>query len=91
MFSCDGISDHASWNEVFHYWDTKLSCNEANNAHSYLLDPRKTECELLIKDLKSLLMIPTLIHIFMFDVICCSQHEKFAFRIEGGRGYGPLS
>ena len=20
MFSCDGISDHASWNEVFHYW-----------------------------------------------------------------------
>ncbi len=26
MFSCDGISDHASWNEVFHYWDTKLSC-----------------------------------------------------------------
>ncbi len=30
MLSCDGISDHASWNEVFHYWDTKLSwitCN----------------------------------------------------------------
>ncbi len=26
MFCCDGISDHASWNEVFHYWDTKLSC-----------------------------------------------------------------
>ncbi len=26
MFGCDGISDHASWNEVFHYWDTKLSC-----------------------------------------------------------------
>ncbi len=26
MFSCDGMSDHASWNEVFHYWDTKLSC-----------------------------------------------------------------
>ncbi len=25
MFSCDGNSDHASWNEVFHYWDTKLS------------------------------------------------------------------
>ncbi len=25
MFGCDGISDHASWNEVFHYWDTKLS------------------------------------------------------------------
>ena len=25
MFSCDGISDHASWNEVFHYWDTKFS------------------------------------------------------------------
>ncbi len=22
--SYDGISDHASWNEVFHYWDTKL-------------------------------------------------------------------
>ncbi len=26
MFGCDGISDHASWNEIFHYWDTKLSC-----------------------------------------------------------------
>ena len=26
MFSCDGISDHANWNEVFQYWDTKLSC-----------------------------------------------------------------
>ncbi len=26
MFGCDGISDHASWNEVFHYRDTKLSC-----------------------------------------------------------------
>ncbi len=25
MFGCDGISDHASWNEAFHYWDTKLS------------------------------------------------------------------
>ena len=25
MFGCDGISDHACWNEVFHYWDTKLS------------------------------------------------------------------
>ncbi len=25
MFGCDGISDHASWNEVFHYWDAKLS------------------------------------------------------------------
>ncbi len=25
MFSCDGISDHASWSEVFHYWDTKFS------------------------------------------------------------------
>ncbi len=25
MFSCDGISDHASWNEVFHYRDTNLS------------------------------------------------------------------
>ncbi len=25
MFSCDGISNHASWNEVFSYWDTKLS------------------------------------------------------------------
>ncbi len=25
MFGCDGISDHASWNEVFHYGDTKLS------------------------------------------------------------------
>ncbi len=25
MFSCDGISDHAIWNEVFHYWDSKLS------------------------------------------------------------------
>ncbi len=28
MFGCDGISDHASWNEVFHYKDTKLSCCE---------------------------------------------------------------
>ncbi len=28
MFGCDGISDHASWNEVFHYRDTKLSCTE---------------------------------------------------------------
>ena len=26
MFSCDGISDHDCWNEVSHYWDTKLSC-----------------------------------------------------------------
>ena len=27
MFGCNGISDPASWNEVFHYyWDTKLSC-----------------------------------------------------------------
>ena len=25
MFSCDGMSDHASWSEVFHYWDTRLS------------------------------------------------------------------
>ena len=25
MFSCDGISDHAGWNEVFHYRDTKFS------------------------------------------------------------------
>ncbi len=25
MYSCDGISDHASWNEVFNYWDTKFS------------------------------------------------------------------
>ncbi len=28
MFGCDDISDHASWNEVFHYWDTKLSCKK---------------------------------------------------------------
>ncbi len=28
MFGCDGISDHASWNEVFHYWDTNLSLFE---------------------------------------------------------------
>ena len=27
MFSCDGISGHASWNEVLDYWDTKLSCH----------------------------------------------------------------
>ncbi len=27
MFSCDDISDHAGWNEVFHYWDTQLSCS----------------------------------------------------------------
>ncbi len=26
MFGWDGISDHASWNEVFYYWDTKLAC-----------------------------------------------------------------
>ncbi len=26
MFGCDGIPDHTSWNEVFHYRDTKLSC-----------------------------------------------------------------
>ena len=25
MFTCDGMSDHASRNEDFHYWDTKLS------------------------------------------------------------------
>ncbi len=25
MFGCDGISDHASRNEVFHLWDIKLS------------------------------------------------------------------
>ena len=25
MFRCDGILDHASLNEVFHYWDTQLS------------------------------------------------------------------
>ena len=23
---CDGMSDHAGWNEVFLYWDTKLLC-----------------------------------------------------------------
>ncbi len=26
MFSCDGMSDHACWNGVFHYLDKKLSC-----------------------------------------------------------------
>ncbi len=31
-FSCDGMSDH--WNEVFHYWDTKLSC--AKSVFMYL-------------------------------------------------------
>ncbi len=25
MFSCDDNSDYAIWNEVFHYWDRKLS------------------------------------------------------------------
>ncbi len=24
MFICDGISDHAGWNEGLHHWDTKL-------------------------------------------------------------------
>ncbi len=28
-FGCDGISDHASWNEAYHYWDTKLSWHSA--------------------------------------------------------------
>ncbi len=27
MFSCDGISDHGGWNDVFHYRDTKFSCS----------------------------------------------------------------
>ena len=40
MFSCDGISDHASWNEVFHYWDTKFSCTREyqirNENHKWL-------------------------------------------------------
>ncbi len=27
MFGCDGISDNASWNEVFYWWDIKLSCD----------------------------------------------------------------
>ncbi len=26
MLSCECIPEHASWNEVFHYWGTKLSC-----------------------------------------------------------------
>ncbi len=26
MLSCDGMSDHASQNEVFHYGDIKLPC-----------------------------------------------------------------
>ncbi len=33
MFSFDGISDHASWNEVFHYRDTKLSCHNITSAY----------------------------------------------------------
>ncbi len=28
MFSYDGMSDHASWSDVFHYWDSKLSCKD---------------------------------------------------------------
>ncbi len=44
MFGCDGISDHASWNEVFHYRDTKLSCIQVlppanayiKSAHAYI-------------------------------------------------------
>ena len=31
MFSCDGMSDYTSWNDVFHYWDTKLSCLGGRN------------------------------------------------------------
>ncbi len=31
MFGCDGISDHGSWNEVFHYRDTKLSCTKSRS------------------------------------------------------------
>ena len=27
MFGCDGMSDHASWNEIFHNWDTDFSCS----------------------------------------------------------------
>ena len=26
MFGWNGISDHSTWNEVFYYRDTKLSC-----------------------------------------------------------------
>ncbi len=33
MFGGDGISDHASWNEVFNYWDTKLSCDSFKITH----------------------------------------------------------
>ncbi len=36
MFGCNGISDHACWNEVFHYWETKLSCIVATMPHGYL-------------------------------------------------------
>ncbi len=37
MFGCDGISDHASWNEVFHYRDTKLSCARARSLYVIVL------------------------------------------------------
>ncbi len=37
MLGCDGISDHASWNEVFHYWDTKLSCLTMNGPGQTIL------------------------------------------------------
>ncbi len=31
MFRCDGMSDHDSWNEVFHYGDTEFSCVETHS------------------------------------------------------------
>ena len=37
MFSCDGISDHASWNEVFHY--CKGHNREDMQADDYLIIP----------------------------------------------------
>ncbi len=35
MFGCDGISDHASWNELFHYRDTKLSWADLFNQNNF--------------------------------------------------------
>ncbi len=36
MFSCDSMSDHASWNEVFHTWDTKLKLTQKHENTTFV-------------------------------------------------------
>ncbi len=42
MFGCDGISDHASLNEVLHYGDTKLSWQQYYYYSFYFIVPALT-------------------------------------------------